>query len=132
MVLIAGVTVVAQQRLAPTVHPPVPADLSSMWFATAAATTMEPALTNFVKGVRLLEDRDNAEAALPLVSAPALASTALADYARYYAGLSLLKLKRYAAADGAFAALAGRKIDGHLPEDAAKSARRSETSLAPS
>ena len=109
MVLIAGVTVVAQQRLAPTVHPPVPAD----------ATTMEPALTNFVKGVRLLEDRDNAEAALPLVSAPALASTALADYARYYAGLSLLKLKRYAAADGAFAALAGRKIDGHLPEDAA-------------
>lgn len=119
MVLIAGVTVVAQQRLAPTVHPPVPADLSSMWFATAAATTMEPALTNFVKGVRLLEDRDNAEAALPLVSAPALASTALADYARYYAGLSLLKLKRYAAADGAFAALASRKIDGHLPEDAA-------------
>ena len=119
MVLIAGVTVVAQQRLAPTVHPPVPADLSSMWFATAAATTMEPALTNFVKGVRLLEDRDNAEAALPLVSAPALASTALADYARYYAGLSLLKLKRYAAADGALAALAGRKIDGHLPEDAA-------------
>ncbi len=119
MVLIAGVTVVAQQRLAPTVHPPVPADLSSMWFATAAATTMDPALTNFVKGVRLLEDRDNAEAALPLVSAPALASTALADYARYYAGLSLLKLKRYAAADGAFAALAGRKIDGHLPEDAA-------------
>ena len=119
MVLIAGVTVVAQQRLAPTAHPPVPVDLSSMWFATAAATTMEPALTNFVKGVRLLEDRDNAEAALPLVSAPALASTALADYARYYAGLSLLKLKRYAAADGAFAALAGRKIDGHLPEDAA-------------
>jgi len=119
VVLIAGVTVVAQQRLAPTVHPPVPADLSSMWFATAAATTMEPALTNFVKGVRLLEDRDNAEAALPLVSAPALASTALADYARYYAGLSLLKLKRYAAADGAFAALASRKIDGHLPEDAA-------------
>ncbi len=119
MVLIAGVTVVAQQRLAPTVHPPVPADLSSMWFATTAATTMDPALTNFVKGVRLLEDRDNAEAALPLVSAPALASTALADYARYYAGLSLLKLKRYAAADGAFAALAGRKIDGHLPEDAA-------------
>ncbi len=119
VVLIAGVTVVAQQRLAPTVHLPVPADLSSMWFATAAATTMEPALTNFVKGVRLLEDRDNAEAALPLVSAPALASTALADYARYYAGLSLLKLKRYADADGVFAALAGRKIDGHLPEDAA-------------
>jgi len=117
--LIAGVTVVAQQRLAPTSHPPVPADLSSMWFATTAGTTMGPALTNFVKGVRLLEDSDNAGAALPLVSAPALASTALADYARYYTGLSLLKLKRYDAADGVFAELVARKIDGHLPEDAA-------------
>ncbi len=117
--LLAGVTVVAQQHLTPTAHPPVPVDLSSMWYATTAGTTMGPALTNFVKGVRLLEDSDDAAAALPLVSAPALASTALADYARYYTGLSLLKLKRYGAADGVFAELVARKIDGHLPEDAA-------------
>ena len=118
--LIAGVTVVAEQRLTPTAHPSVPVDLSSMWYATTAGTTMGPALTNFVKGVRLLEDSDDAAAAaLPLVSAPALASTALADYARYYTGLSLLQLKRYDAADGVFAELVARKIDGHLPEDAA-------------
>ena len=67
--LLAGVTLVAQQRLAPTAHPPVPPDLSSMWFATATSTSMTPALTNFVKGVRLLEDSDSAAAALPLVGA---------------------------------------------------------------
>lgn len=118
--LIAGVTVVAQQRLAPTAHPPVPAELSSMWFATAAGASMGPALTNFVKGVRLLEENDkNAAAALPLVSASALATTPLADYARYYTGIALIKLQRYEAADGVLGELAARKIDGHLPEDAA-------------
>ena len=69
--------------------------------------------------MRLLEDSDNAAAALPLVSAPALATTPLADYARYYTGLALMKLERYEAADGVFGELAARKIDGHLPEDAA-------------
>jgi soluble lytic murein transglycosylase len=117
--LLAGVTVVAQQRLLPTAHPPVPADLSTMWFASAAGAAMGPALGNFVKGVRLLEDSNNAAAALPLVSAPALATTPLADYARYYTGLALLELKRYEAADGVFGELAKRAIDGHLPEDAA-------------
>ncbi len=90
-----------------------------MWFATTASTTMGPALANFVKGVRLLEDKDNAAAALPLVSASALATTPLADYARYYSGLSLMKLERYEAADTIFGELAALKIDGHLPEDAA-------------
>lgn len=118
--LVAGVTLVAQQRLMPTAHPPVPAELSSMWFATAAGASMGPALTNFVKGVRLLEENDkNAAAALPLVSASALATTPLADYARYYTGLALMKLERYEAADGVLGELAARKIDGHLPEDAA-------------
>lgn len=118
--LVAGVTLVAQQRLAPTAHPPVPPDLSSMWFATAAGASIGPALSNFVKGVRLLEEGDqNAAAALPLVSAPALATTPLADYAKYYTGLALMKLERHAAADAAFGELVSRPIDGHLPEDAA-------------
>ena len=130
--LLAGAVVAAQQRsvadaaldlsplrLSPTAHPPVPPDLSSMWFATAATTSMSPALTGFVKGVRLLEDDENAAAALPLVSASALATTPLADYARYYTGLALLKLERFEAADGVFGELASRQIEGHLPEDAA-------------
>ena len=106
-------------RLSPTVHPPIPLDISSMWFATATATSMGPALTNFVKGVRLLEDRGDASAALPLVGASALATTPLADYARYYTGLSLMKLGRFEAADNVFGELASRQLEGHLPEDAA-------------
>ncbi|MGE3490724.1 MAG: transglycosylase SLT domain-containing protein [Vicinamibacterales bacterium] len=117
--LLAGAVLAAQHRLSPTAHPPVPPDLSSMWFATATSAAMGPALANFVKGVRLLEDSDNAAAALPLVSASALAATPLADYARYYTGLSLMKLERYEPADTVFGELAARKIDGHLPEDAA-------------
>jgi soluble lytic murein transglycosylase len=117
--LVAGATVMAQQRLVPTAHPPVPPDLSSMWYATSTGATMGPALGNFVKGVRLLEDSNNAAAALPLVSASALSATPLADYARYYTGLALTQLKRYDAADSTFGELAARTIDGHLPEDAA-------------
>lgn len=107
-------------RLAPTVHPQVPADLSAMWLATAQApTALGPVLASFVRGVRLLEEQDNAGAALPLVSSNALAATPLSDYARYYTGRALLKLARYDAADAVFGALASRNIEGHLPEDAA-------------
>jgi soluble lytic murein transglycosylase len=106
-------------RLLPTAHPPVPADLSAMWFAPSSNVALTPALSNFVKGVRLLEESNNAAAALPLVDAKALASTPLADYARYYTGLALMKLERYAAADRVFGELSERAIEGHLPEDAA-------------
>ena len=91
-----------------------------MWFAPApGAATLSPVLTDFVRGVKLLEDQHNAAAALPLVSAAGLRSTPLADYARYYTGLALLQLNRYDAADGVFAELTTRDIEGHLPEDSA-------------
>ena len=76
-------------------------------------------MTNFVRGVRLLEEDDKPAAALPLVSDGALSTTPVADYARYYTGLALMRLDRYAEADSVFADLAARQIDGHLPEDAA-------------
>ena len=129
-VVAVAVTVAAQQdltvgraagsppRLAPTAHPAVPFDLSSMWYAPAASA-LTPALQGFVRGVKLLEDGSNAAAALPLVSAPELHNTQLADYARYYTGLALLALKRYDAADAVFAELTAREIEGHLPEDSA-------------
>ncbi|MFA5907908.1 MAG: transglycosylase SLT domain-containing protein [Vicinamibacterales bacterium] len=106
-------------RLVPTAHPPVPHELSTMWFAPASQAPLSPVLANFVKGVRLLEDSDNAAAALPLVSSDALAKTPLADYARYYTGLALTKLERFEAADRVLATLVSSQIDGHLPEDAA-------------
>ena len=119
-VLFAGVISSAQnQKLSPTAHPPVPADLSSMWLAPAQGAKLSPALTNLVRGVKLIEEDDKPEAALPLVSDKALASTPLADYAKFYTGLALMKMKRYAEADAALGDLAAQKIEGHLPEDAA-------------
>ena len=113
----AGVVVPA--KLSPTAHPPVPADLSSMWLVPAQGAKLSPALNNFIRGVELIEEDDKPAAALPLVSDKALASTPLADYARFYTGLALMKMKRYAEADRVLGELATRDIDGHLPEDAA-------------
>jgi soluble lytic murein transglycosylase len=90
-----------------------------MWLVPRQQQALSPVLANFVRGVRLLEDQKNAALALPLVSVSALATTPVGDYARYYAGQALLQLERYEAADGVFAALASRDIEGHLPEDAA-------------
>ncbi len=131
-VVVAGVTLSASQlvvpgrsgpitpaKLSPTTHPPVPNDLASMWLVSAQSARLGPAMTNFVRGVRLLEEDDNPAAALPLVSDGALSTTPVADYARYYTGLALAKLDRHAEAESVFADLSARQIDGHLPEDAA-------------
>lgn len=130
--LIVGVTLSGEQvvipgrantpvpaKLSPTAHPPVPADLASMWLAPAHSAKPGPAVANLVRGVAMLEDEDRATPALPLVSDPALASTPLADYARYYRGLALMKLERYDEAAAVLGSLAAQPIEGHLPEDAA-------------
>jgi soluble lytic murein transglycosylase len=106
-------------RLVPTAHPAVPSELSAMWLVPDQTAKPGPAMTNFIRGVRLLEEEDRAAAALPLVSDAALSATPLADYARYYTGITLLKLERHAEAATVFADLAARNIEGHLPEDAA-------------
>ena len=128
---LAGVTLSAQlvvpgragtitpAKLSATAHPPVPNDLASMWLVPEQNAKLGPALTNFLRGVRLLEEEDRATAALPLVSDGALSTTPVADYARYYTGLALIRLQRYADADNVFSDLAARQIEGHLPEDAA-------------
>jgi soluble lytic murein transglycosylase len=110
---------VAPPRLAATAHPPIPSDLTSMWLVPQQGAKLGPALTNFVRGVRLLEEEDRAAVALPLLRDGALSTTPVADYARYYTGMALMRLERYAEADTVFADLAARQIDGHLPEDAA-------------
>jgi len=130
--LLAGVTLSAAQlvvpgragtispaKLSPTAHPPVPNDLSSMWLVPEQNARLGPAMTNFIRGVRLLDEDGKPAAALPLVSDGALSTTPVADYARYYTGLALIRLERYAEADSVLADLSSRQIDGHLPEDAA-------------
>ncbi|MEO7135537.1 MAG: tetratricopeptide repeat protein, partial [Vicinamibacterales bacterium] len=111
--------VVTPAKLSPTAHPPVPNELSAMWLVPSQNAKPAAAMTNFVRGVRLLEEDARPAAALPLLNDGALATTPVADYARYYTGLALMKLDRYAEADRVFSDLASRQLTGHLPEDAA-------------
>ena len=128
--------VVTPAKLSATAHPPVPNDLSAMWLVPSQSAKPATAMTSFVRGVRLLEEDARPAAALPLLNDKALSTTPVADYARYYTGLALMKLDRYAEADRVFSDLASRQIAGHLPEDAAfrlpKSGRLSGTTRAPS
>src|SRR6478736_3182106 len=68
----------APVRLTPTPHPPVPNDLSGMWLVQEQSAKLSPALSNFVRGVQLLEEDNRPAAALPLVSDGALSTTPVA------------------------------------------------------
>lgn len=116
----AGLSGFAGVPLSPTLHPAVPEELASMWYASAGGTTSIPtSVANLAKGVRLLEQSGDAAAALPLVSAGRLASTDVAPYAQYYTGLALQRLNRLAEADTVLADVAAQEIPGYLPEAAA-------------
>ena len=108
--------------LSPTEHAPLPRHRSQFWLVpessvarTSAASAGETALTRFARGVKLFGDGDYA-GALPLVSAAALASTPLADYARYYTGYTQLRLHQLDDAQKTLAVLAAAKPKGFLAE----------------
>jgi soluble lytic murein transglycosylase len=112
----AGISGDTTEQLAPTAHPPLPATASDMWLVPSetAATTRAAAahrpLTDAVAEIAA----DNFESALTLLGRPSLAASALADYASYYKGIALLRLKRAADARETFAALEKRKPTGYL------------------
>ena len=110
-----------EARLDPTPHVPVPATLEAMWYARDARTLpVASELAGLARGVKMLDESgDTAAAALPLVSAPGLAKTDVAEYARYYQGLALQRLNRLDEAEAAFASVASRRDPSALPEAAA-------------
>jgi soluble lytic murein transglycosylase len=114
--LAPGLSSRADDQLAPTVHPSLPERASDLWLvpsnhdpAAKTRATYEP----LARGAKEYRD-GNYEAALRLVARPALASTALAQYAAYYEGLSNLRLARAADARRTLSALMERKPGGHL------------------
>jgi soluble lytic murein transglycosylase len=116
--------------LAPTEHPPLPGHRSQFWLVpesslarTSAASSGETPLTRFARGVKLFREGEYTSA-LPLVSTRALASTPLADYARYYTGLTQLRLQQFEEAGKTLSALAQAKPRGFLLE--ATALRRAE------
>jgi soluble lytic murein transglycosylase len=105
-------------RLSPTTHPAVPARLDSMWYVPAAAPTQSATLSDFARGVEMLDEGGNAAEALPLVSRAALVKSPVADYAKYYSGLALQRLNRFEEADAAFASVAEGRGQAQLRESA--------------
>jgi len=112
----------ATPRLTPTAHPPLPGNPSQYWLvpdlqavrpATSRATAT--AVTNFVKAVNLIGDREYA-AALPLLDGTVVASTPLGAYGHYYSGVALLGLQRFPDADAALALADALRPDGALSE----------------
>jgi soluble lytic murein transglycosylase len=75
----------------------------------------EAALARFAKGARAVTDEDYA-AGLSLLNGLDLNATPLGGYARYYTGVALAGLSRYAEADALFTAMMASARDGYLRE----------------
>lgn len=104
------------QELAPTAHAPLPDNPLDLWLVPSAGdrsartTSLYRPLTD---GLRRFNEADYSRA-LMLLTQPSLASTALADYATYYAGLAQLRLSRVDDARATFKALISRNPQGYV------------------
>jgi soluble lytic murein transglycosylase len=105
-------------RLEATAHPALPEATEDLWYVPKRRDRRpgpSPILKKFAEGVSDYES-GNFSAALPLVSASALAKTDLADYATYYSGLALLRLERVDEARQKLSSLRDRTLVGYLAE----------------
>jgi soluble lytic murein transglycosylase len=110
----------AAVRLTATRHAPLPTDLSQYWFVqdvagvpAGEARRDAAALSRFVKGARAIADEDYA-AALPLLNGLDLSVSPVAGYARYYTGVALAGLSRFAEADAVFTSMLAAPREGYL------------------
>ncbi len=122
-----GISAQDPPALVPTLHPALPANPSELWLvpsdkdrAARTLATYEP----LVEGVARFQSGDYG-AAIPLLSRPGLAGSALADYAAYYVALAQLRQGRAADARRAFETLIDRKPAGHVAVAAALGAGES-------
>ncbi len=99
----------------PTAHPAVPRDLASLWLVPDARPVPPLLLKNFTRGIELVE-AESFDEARPLLAAPALAKTPVADYARYYTALIDLRRGEAVRARDAFHAIVATQPAGVLGE----------------
>jgi soluble lytic murein transglycosylase len=134
LLVLLGLTGISSQvggPLAPTVHPPLPRKTTDLWLVPAESTSTVRASALYqplADGVRAIQAGEH-EKGLALVSRPALATTALADYALYYKGLAHLRLTRAGDARESFAALRQRDPAGYLATAAALGEAEADTAL---
>jgi soluble lytic murein transglycosylase len=113
----------AGERLAPTSHPPLPAQRSQYWFVAdaalaPAAARRDAAVVRVARGVELIASGDFA-AGLTLVSPRDLDASLLGPYARYYTAVAQSGLGRIDEADATLKTLLAAKPGGALKESAA-------------
>jgi soluble lytic murein transglycosylase len=108
-------------QLLPTAHPAAPVSLDEAWYVpppeerTAKATAAYAPLGQGIARYR----RGEFAAALPLFANAGLQASALGNYARYYVGMTELRLGRHADARRTFESLVQRKPEGYLAVAAA-------------
>ncbi len=110
-----------QPELVPTVHPALPSNAIDLWLVPSENDRAARSLTTYqplVAGVAQFQ-AGNYAAAIALLSRPALATTALADYATYYIGLSQLRQSQAADARRTFDKILDRKPNGNVAISAA-------------
>jgi len=111
----------AAVQLTATRHAPLPSNVSQYWFvqgvssASAGARADAAALARLAKGIRAVASEDYS-AGQSLLSGLTLGTTPLAGYARYYNGVALAGLSRYAEADAIFTSMMTSRPDGYLHE----------------
>ena len=134
LVVVAGLTGISSYgagQLAPTAHPPLPRKTSDLWLVPAETTSTVRASALYqplAEGAKALQEGQN-EKALTLVTRPALATSALADYALYYKAMAQLRLARAGDARESFEALRKKNPAGYLPTAAALGEAEAATAL---
>ena len=103
-------------QLVPTVHPTIPTNPSDLWLVPSETDRAARSIAPFeplTAGLKRFQD-GNYQAALAFFSNPAVAKTALADYATYYKGLAQLRLGQVADARRSFDVVIDRKAPGYV------------------
>ena len=103
-------------QLAPTPHAALPSSDIGLWLVPTAgdrAARTTAAYEPLVTGVKRYQDGEYT-AALPLLTRQSLATTGLAEYAAYYAGMSQLRAGQTDAARRTFDRILDRKPQGYI------------------
>jgi peptidoglycan lytic transglycosylase len=135
LIAVFGLTALSSQsgspKLSPTEHPPLPRKTTDLWLvpAESTATVRASALYQPLADAAAALQAGENEKALALVSRPALATSALADYASYYKAIAQLRLSRAAEARASFEALRRKELVGYLTTAAAMGEAEAATAL---
>ena len=107
---------VVRAQLSQTAHAALPANASDLWLVPAEddIAAKRPAQYKFLQDAVERFEAGEYPAALRAATSPALQNTALAGYAKYYAGMTQLKLSQTAEARRTFETLLESRPQGYL------------------